>query len=114
MMSDTPEGLGFNGHALRLTGLEIKVVWKLNRRGKYGGSHTSMERIANSFRSDLRGEAAEAIRELIREQIILSKPTHYGMEISLNQNRIPLIRDICAFYEANVDRVKDREIHAIA
>jgi hypothetical protein len=112
-MSGAAVGTGWNGNRLRLTGLEIKVVWKLNRRGNYGGSHTSVERIAKSFRSDLRGEATEAVGRLIRKQVILSKPTNHGLQISLNQNRVSLIRAICGYYEAHTDNVRDRETHII-
>ncbi len=38
------------------------------------------------------GDAKEAAQELIREGLIIPKPTNYGLQISLNPNRLEEIK----------------------
>jgi len=39
-------------------------------------------------------EVKKAIEELLKEQILLSKPTHYGLEVSLNPKMIKEIEEL--------------------
>jgi len=98
---------------VKLTGFEVKIIWKLHRRGKYGGSHTPVENTIKGFRKDLRGEASGAVDTLIRKGILRSKPTRYGMEISLNQDLIAQIHRICDWCETHVDEMEDRGVYEI-
>jgi len=34
------------------------------------------------------------VEELLKEQILLSKPTHYGLEVSLNPGKIREIEEL--------------------
>jgi len=36
----------------------------------------------------------KAVEELLKEQILLSKPTHYGLEVSLNPKKIEEIEEL--------------------
>ena len=94
---------------VELTGFEVKIVWKLHRRGKYGGSHTPVENTIKGFRKDHRGEASGAVDKLVRKGILLSKPTRYGLEISLNRDLVALIHQVCDWHEAHVDEMEDRD-----
>ena len=48
--------------------------------------HTSIHNLPKGLPQNLRatGEVKNVIKDLLREGILLSKPTHYGLEISLN------------------------------
>ncbi|PIN90312.1 hypothetical protein COU60_01830 [Candidatus Pacearchaeota archaeon CG10_big_fil_rev_8_21_14_0_10_34_76] len=61
-----------------------KILHKLTRMGKFEHSHTSIDNLPKGFPKDLRGKVKETIKELKKESILLSKPTSYGEEVSLN------------------------------
>ncbi|MCD5409468.1 MAG: hypothetical protein LRZ87_01710, partial [Methanocellales archaeon] len=77
---------------------------KLKRRGKWGKAHTSFDKLStgiprhlrgvlkrlqryNSHRSSICDKAKEAGYDLIKSGLLLSKPTSYGLEVSLNPKR---------------------------
>lgn len=98
---------------MKLTGMQIKVIWRLHRRGKYGGSHTPIENAVKGFQKDRRGEVLDAFKDLVRSNIVMKKPTNYGMEVSLNQDQNAFIRLVCDWYAANAGTVKDRGTYEI-
>lgn len=64
-----------------------KVLHKLTRLGKFKHSHTSINNLPKGFPKDLRGRVKVQIDELVKEGILFVKPTHYGMEVSINANK---------------------------
>lgn len=65
------------------------ILFKLHKRGNWGASHTAFENIKKGFNDrDFGKHGAKTVdkiaRELIRDGLIISKPTHYGMQVSLN------------------------------
>lgn len=67
--------------------LKATILKKLKRRGKWSGSHTSFDLLTKGIPKHLRGEAKEVATELIKDGLLLSKPTSYGLEVSLNPER---------------------------
>ncbi|MEX0862281.1 hypothetical protein [Nitrosopumilus sp.] len=74
-----------------LTDEEIKgrIIRKLYRRGNWGASHTSFENLKKGFtQRDTGKQGSKKVDKmgevLIKENLILSKPTGYGLEVSLN------------------------------
>ena len=61
-----------------------KILHKLTRLGKFEHSHTSIDNLPKGFPSDIRGKVKDMIKELKKEGILLSKPTSYGEEGSIN------------------------------
>jgi len=61
-----------------------KVLHKLTRMGKFEHSHTSIDNLPKGFPSDLKGRVKDLVKELKKEKILISKPTSYGEEISIN------------------------------
>ena len=61
-----------------------KILHKLTRLGKFEHSHTSIDNLPKGFPSDIRGKVKDMIKELKKEGILLSKPTSYGEEVSIN------------------------------
>jgi hypothetical protein len=70
---------------------EIKatILFKLHKRGNWGGSHTAFENLKKGFKeSDLGKGGLKRVDknagELMRSGLIIQKPTHYGLQVSLN------------------------------
>ena len=60
------------------------LLRKLVAKGIIGGKHTAYDNLPKGFPSDLRGKVKDLVKELKKEKILLSKPTSYGKEISIN------------------------------
>ncbi len=63
------------------------ILRKLVYLGKWGGSHTSIDNVPKGFPKEIRGRVKEVARELIKRGWLLSKPTSYGLEVSLNPEK---------------------------
>ncbi len=63
------------------------IVKKLFHHGFIGGRHTDMENLKKGLPSHCKGDVKEAARELIREEILIPKPTSYGFHVSLNPRK---------------------------
>ena len=64
------------------------ILRKLYRGGVIGGKHTAVEHLTKGLPSHAIGEAKKAVNELIKEKFVLSKPTSYGLQVSLNTIKI--------------------------
>lgn len=70
------------------------LLRKLVYLGKWGGAHTSRDNLPKGFPKHLRGDVKEVAKKLIKKNLILAKPTSYGIEVSLNPERKKEIEDI--------------------
>ncbi|MFH1376915.1 MAG: hypothetical protein ABIH25_04730 [Candidatus Woesearchaeota archaeon] len=72
------------------------IVRKLYRHRIWLHKHTNINNLQKGLSGKLRvsKEVKKAIDDLLKEQILLSKPTHYGLEISLNPKKIKEIEDL--------------------
>lgn len=70
------------------------ILRKLFRRRVIGGKHTAFENIMSGIPGHLTGDAKKAAEEMIKEGLINSKPTSYGLQISLNPEKIDEIMQI--------------------
>ena len=64
------------------------ILRKLFRRRIIGGKHTAIEHLTSGIPKHLVGEAKETVDRLIQEGYIMQKPTSYGVQVSLNPERI--------------------------
>ena len=76
--------------------MDIKkiILRKLYRRRVIGGKHTAVEHLTKGVPKHLAGAAKNAVKELIKEGFILSKPTSYGLQVSLNPEKLDEITKI--------------------
>ena len=77
--------------------IRSRIVLKLYRRGNWGSSHTSFENLKKGFtHRDTGKRGSKRVNrigeDLIRENVLLSKPTGYGLEVSLNPQAASDIR----------------------
>ncbi|MBO3842698.1 MAG: hypothetical protein FGF48_09850 [Candidatus Brockarchaeota archaeon] len=65
------------------------IMLKLHKRGNWGSSHTAFENLKKGWKdADLGKQGLKRVEklaeELIRQGLIISKPTYYGLQVSLN------------------------------
>ena len=72
------------------------IVRKLYRKRMWLHKHTNIHNLPKCLSNELRvsREIKNAIDKLLKEQILLSKPTHYGLEVSLNPKKIKEIEGL--------------------
>lgn len=63
------------------------IVKKLFRHGYVGGKHTDVENLKKGLPGHFGGQIKEAIHELVKEEILILKPTSYGLHTSLNPRK---------------------------
>lgn len=61
-----------------------KILHKLIRAGKFEHSHTAIENLQKGFPKDLIGRVKDTITDLKKEGILITKPTNYGEQVSIN------------------------------
>lgn len=69
--------------------IRATILFKLHKRGNWGASHTAFDNIKKGFNERDLGKQGTRLRDriakdLVREGLIIIKPTHYGMQVSLN------------------------------
>ena len=79
--------------------IKAAILLKLYKRGNWGGSHTAFGNLKKGFKAKELGKGGlkrvnNVSKELIREGLLLAKPTHYGLQISLNPTQNKAIRTI--------------------
>lgn len=67
--------------------LKSFIVKKLFHHGYLGGKHTDIENLKKGLPGHVKGDIKEAAKELIKEEILIPKPTSYGLHISLNPRK---------------------------
>lgn len=76
--------------------MDIKklILRKLYRHRIIGGKHTAIENLTKGLSKHVVGDAKDAVKELIKDEFVLTKPTSYGLQISLNPEKIEEIHKI--------------------
>jgi hypothetical protein len=69
--------------------IKAAILFKLHKRGNWGGSHTALDNLKKGWKDEDLGKIGvrrveKLARELIRQGLIIPKPTHYGLQVSLN------------------------------
>jgi hypothetical protein len=78
--------------------LKAMILHKLAKKRKWGESHTAFENVAKGVPPHLKGKLKELAEELIKDGFITSKPTGYGLQISLNVAKSEEIKSIIRNY----------------
>ncbi|MBI1973588.1 hypothetical protein HYS54_02130 [Candidatus Micrarchaeota archaeon] len=79
--------------------LRARILYSLARHRKWGESHTAYEHLFRQFKTEALGKggvkrASKMADDLVREGFILKKPTHYGLQVSLNPKQSQEIKKI--------------------
>jgi len=70
------------------------ILAKMLRHGYIGARHTSIDNLPKGFPKHQRREVVKAARKLIKEGLLIAKPTRYGLEVSLNPRRLKEITEL--------------------
>jgi len=70
------------------------ILTKFHRHGYIGGKHTSIDNVPKGFPKHLYGKVKKATKELIKQNLIIIKPTAYGLQVSLNSHKMDEIEKI--------------------
>ncbi len=81
--------------------IKAAILLKLYKRGNWGSSHTAFDNLKKGFKANELGKGGlkrvdDVGKELIREGLLIAKPTHYGLQVSLNPRQNQGIRIIIA------------------
>lgn len=71
--------------------IEADILIKLLKRGNIGNSHTSFDNLPKGFPPRKRNDVKVVAEILINDNLILSHPTSYGKEVSINPIMIKYI-----------------------
>ncbi|OGI15660.1 hypothetical protein A3K63_04480 [Candidatus Micrarchaeota archaeon RBG_16_49_10] len=74
------------------------ILFKLLRHRYWGEKHTSFDNLPKGKPSHLAKQIRNVGKELIKDDLLLSKPAHYGQEISLNPKKKEEIEKIISKY----------------
>lgn len=72
------------------------ILRKLYRKRIWMHKHTNINNLPKGLSNKLKNskDVKNVIGELLKEEILLSKPTHYGLEVSLNPKKKREIEDL--------------------
>lgn len=74
--------------------IERALLRKLAKHGYWAGRHTSFDNLHKGFPKHLANNVKEVARDLIKRNILIPKPTSYGLHVSLNPRMKDLIEEI--------------------
>lgn len=88
--------------------IKASILFKLHKRGNWGASHTAFDNLKKGFSdSDLGKHAAKRVdklaKELVRQGGIVTKPTHYGEQVSLNPRQHEAIMEFMKRFIPDVE-----------
>lgn len=68
--------------------IKATILYNLRRKKVIGGVHTPFDTLRRGFPSHLGKEIKKIAEELIKKGLIIKKPAPYGLQVSLNKDRI--------------------------
>ena len=68
--------------------IKATLLYHLRRKKVIGGVHTPFETLRRGFPSHLGKDIKKIAEQLIRQGIILTKTTNYGLHVPLNKEKI--------------------------
>lgn len=72
----------------RILNARAKILWRLYRHRFIGGKHTDINNLRKGFAKHDYDLINIAIKELVRDGLIIVKPTSYGEHVSINKKRL--------------------------
>tara|TARA_Y100000034_G_scaffold134632_1_gene203646 strand:- start:2306 stop:2578 length:273 start_codon:yes stop_codon:yes gene_type:complete len=73
--------------------IRATILYHLRRKKVIGGVHTHFDTLKKGFPSHLGKDINKIAKKLIREGFIITKPTSYGLQVSLNKEKLKEIED---------------------
>jgi hypothetical protein len=78
--------------------ISARLLFALARHRKWGESHTAYEHMFRQFKTETLGKAGlKNVRniadDLVKEGFVIMKPSHYGLQVSLNPKKAQEIKN---------------------
>ncbi|MEK6917889.1 MAG: hypothetical protein AABW51_02975 [Nanoarchaeota archaeon] len=73
--------------------IKATILYHLRRKKVIGGVHTPFDTITRGFPSHLGKDVKQIAKELIKKGLIITKPAPYGLQVSLNKERLKEIEE---------------------
>jgi|SRR3989338_6614669 len=73
--------------------IKATILYHLRRKKIIGGVHTPYDTLKKGFPSHKGKEVEKVADELIKEGLIIQKPAPYGLQVSLNKEKIKEIEE---------------------
>ncbi len=68
--------------------IKATILYNLRRKKVMGGVHTHFDTIHKGFPSHLGKDVKKVAKLLVKEGLLILKPAPYGLQVSLNKDRI--------------------------
>ena len=68
--------------------IKATILYRLRRKKVIGGVHTHFDTLKKGFPTHLGKDISKIAKQLIKDNFILTKPTSYGLQVSLNKKKI--------------------------
>jgi DNA-binding HxlR family transcriptional regulator len=68
--------------------VKATILYHLRRKKVIGGVHTHFDTLKRGFPAHLGKIVSKAAKQLVNGGLILTKPTSYGLQVSLNKDRL--------------------------
>jgi len=73
--------------------IKATILYHLRRKKVIGGVHTHFDTLKKGFPSHLGKDINKIAKKLIKDGMIIVKPTSYGLQVSLNKDRLGEIEE---------------------
>jgi len=73
--------------------IKATILYHLRRKKVIGSVHTHFDTIKRGFPSHLGKNIDKIAKQLIKEKLLITKPTSYGLQISLNKEKLKDIEE---------------------
>jgi len=74
--------------------IKATLLYHLRRKRVIGGVHTPYDTLKRGFPKHLGKEVEQGAKDLIKDGFILTKPASYGLQVSLNKEKLQEIDTI--------------------
>lgn len=68
--------------------IKATILYHLRRKKVIGGVHTPFDTIKRGFPGHLGKDVTKIGNQLVKEGLLITKPAGYGLQISLNKERL--------------------------
>lgn len=68
--------------------IKATILYHLRRKKVIGGVHTHFDLVKKGFPSHIGKEVNDIAKQLIKDGFLILKPTAYGLQISLNKEKL--------------------------
>lgn len=68
--------------------VKARLLYHLRKKNVIGAKHTHYDTLKFGFPKHLGKEIEKAAKELIKSEWLITKPTSYGLQVSLNKDKL--------------------------